>query len=47
MAEQVDPEEPYSCAQAELWDTLTLENFVDSKIWSKGEITLLNCLSLS
>lgn len=34
LAEVIDPEDPFSCAQAELWDALTLENFVDSKIWS-------------
>lgn len=35
LSAEIDPEDPFSCRHAELWDSVTLESFVDSKIWSK------------
>ncbi|KAL4239916.1 hypothetical protein ACF0H5_000714 [Mactra antiquata] len=35
LAGEIDPEDPFSCPKAELWDSMTLESFIDSKIWSK------------
>lgn len=34
LSAEIDPEEPFTCAHAELWDSITLENFVDKNIWT-------------
>ena len=41
LAAEVDPDDPFSCQNAELWDSLTLEAFIDARIWTEGEIVCL------